>query len=151
MRSADARFHLSRPRQNPRPVLGHRHHARSEPNTNRPSSPPSTCPSTPSSPALPAFTIGSIASTMPSFNRGFSFLPVHVVRNLRLLVQLRPDPWPTYSRTIENPFAVDVLLHRAANIEQPVPGPHLVDRQFQRLLVTFSSRFAASFTSPTGR
>ncbi len=48
----------------------------------------------PSHRACPAFTIGSIASTMPSFSRGFSFSPVHVVRNLRFLVQLRPDAVP---------------------------------------------------------
>ena len=52
-------------------------------------------------------------------------------------------PWPTYLPHHRKSVGDHVLLHRPANIEQPVARPRLVDRQFQRFPVTSSSCFAA--------
>ena len=50
-----------------------RRNVQNAPKTNHPSSPRSTYPALPWLPVCPAFTIGSIARTIPSFSRGFSF------------------------------------------------------------------------------
>ena len=69
---------------------------------------------------FPAFTIGSIASTMPSLNRGFSLRLIDIVRNLRLFMQLRPDSMPHILPHDRKPVLHHVLLDRPANVEQPV-------------------------------
>ena len=125
--------------------------ARNAPSTTHPSSPPSTCPSEPSLPACPAFTIGSIASTMPSFNRGFSFLPVHVIRNLRLLMQLRADAVAHILPHDRKPVGHHVLLHRAANIEQPVARPAPCRSPVPAIPASPpAASCVCSLTSPTG-
>ena len=86
----------------------------------RPSSPPSTRPPRTFTSGLPTLTMGSMASTMPSFNRGFS-LPVHVIGDLRLLVELGPnavaDELPHHRKAVR----LDVPLDRPADIDIRLP------------------------------
>src|SRR5579864_3800747 len=61
-------------------------------------------------------------------------LPIHVIGHLRLLVQLCADPVPHVLPHDAESVRSHVLLHGAANIEKPVPCPHLLDRQLERVL-----------------
>ena len=82
---------------------------------------------------LPKFTIGSIASTMPSASRGPRPADA-VVRNLRLLVELRADPVADELAHHRKPVRLDVRLHRRADVRHPRAGAHrlesLVERRF---------------------
>src|SRR5208283_2875146 len=59
-------------------------------------------------------------------------LAIHVVRDLRLFMELGTDAMahvlPHHRKTIR----LDVALNGPAHVEQPVSGPHLVDGELER-------------------
>ena len=83
-------------------------------------------------PAAPAFTIGSMASTIPSFNRGFSFPAVDVIGDLRLFVHAGADAVAYKLPHNGKPVGGHVPLDGSTNIEQPVAWPHFIDGQLKR-------------------
>ncbi len=68
------------------------------------------------------FTIGSIASTMPSVSRG-PRPAAAVVRNLRLLVQLRADAVPDELAHHREAVRLDVALHRVRRCPRSATRP----------------------------
>ncbi len=77
-------------------------------------------------------------------------LPVHVIRNLRLLVQLRPDAVSHILPHHRKPVRRHVPLHRPAHVEQPVAGRTCSIASSSDSSVTSSSFCTSSLTSPTG-
>src|ERR1017187_10009494 len=61
-------------------------------------------------------------------------LAVHVVRDLRLFMELGADAMAHILPHYRKPIRLDVALHRAADVKQPVAGPHLVDGELERFL-----------------
>src|SRR3954466_12145248 len=59
----------------------------------------------------------------PLFQPGILVLAVHVVRNLRLLVELSPDSVSHKLPDNRKPVSGHMPLDGTADVEQPVPGP----------------------------
>ena len=107
--------------------------ARSAPTGCRPSSPPSSRPPAPSPPALPAFTIGSMASTMPSASRG----PRPAARSSASAAP-RAAPCRCRGRRTRAPPRTRAprrsCCTACADVRHPRAGLHLRDRPVERLL-----------------
>src|ERR1017187_10010366 len=70
----------------------------------------------------------------PGLQPRILILAIHVVGDLRFLVELGADTMAHILPDNRKPVSPDVLFHRTAHVEQPVAGPHLIDGQFERFL-----------------
>src|ERR1700736_1655947 len=98
----------------------------------------------------PWFTMGSIASTMPSFNRGFSPRRSMKFGTCGSSCNLVPMPCPTISRTTVKPLSSTCFCTVPQTSNSRFPGRILSMASSRDSSVTLSSRFAESLTSPIG-
>ena len=92
----------------------------------------------------PTLTIGSIVKTMPGAE-AVARAALAVVRHLRAARgSVRPMPWPTKSRTTLQPFGLDVLLDRGADVAEARAVADLGDPERRARCGAISTTWRAS-------